>query len=70
MHTVKIVFAIVMLFVLSGVEAHFVLLNPPPRGPLNEDLLSDSPCASYNTVNTSAITSFPLSKLNYVILRQ
>ncbi|CAG8549074.1 10877_t:CDS:2 [Paraglomus occultum] len=60
-YTVKIVFFIVTLFVLSDVEAHFELLNPPPRGPFDENLLSISPCASYNSTNTSAITTFPLN---------
>ncbi|CAG8604276.1 2522_t:CDS:2 [Paraglomus brasilianum] len=61
MYTVKIVFVIITLFVLSGVEAHFQLTTPPARGPLNEHMLGNSPCGEYNAVNTGSITTFSLT---------
>ncbi|CAG8629614.1 10569_t:CDS:2, partial [Racocetra fulgida] len=53
---------LLVLFVIVNVaNSHYQLQNPPTRGfdEANEPL---SPCGGFNSVNTAAITKFPVSR--------
>ncbi|CAG8626308.1 9323_t:CDS:2 [Paraglomus brasilianum] len=55
-----ILILLTLLCALSTVKARMVLQFPTPRGTI-VDFLKDPPCASYNSTNVSAITTFPLN---------
>jgi hypothetical protein len=48
----------VLFFYFSCVNAHFRFLNPLPRGDVENT--HTPPCGGHDTVNTSAITDFPI----------
>ncbi|CAG8626316.1 9324_t:CDS:2 [Paraglomus brasilianum] len=62
MYSSKIILIFVtLLCALSTVRAHMVMKFPTPRGPNVGTSLYQAPCASYNSPNASAITTFPLN---------
>ncbi|CAJ0913147.1 12216_t:CDS:2, partial [Entrophospora sp. SA101] len=45
-----------------AIDAHFSLVNPPPRG-INENSATVAPCGGFDTVNAAKATDFPLKGL-------
>ncbi|CAG8515160.1 11730_t:CDS:1, partial [Scutellospora calospora] len=56
----SIIFYVLILFVIFNVaNAHFQLQAPPTRGFVDEKEPT-APCGSFDTVNTSQISNFPV----------
>jgi hypothetical protein len=65
MNTFKVFAAFLVLFfvLISSTNAHFRIENPPYRGHMGSKM-PEGPCGTFNEVNTTAITSFPLTGEN------